>query len=192
MLFLGLVLTFSVTAQLKIGDKAPGFRLKNIDNKFVALDDYKDQKGVAIIFTCNHCPYSVLYEDRIIALQNKYGSKKFPVVAINPNDSTIVPADSFSNMIIRAAEKGFNFPYLLDDVQLFKKFGATRTPHVYLLKNEGSYFTVAYIGAIDDNPQDATNVSNAYLAQAIDALLQGKAPTVTETRAIGCTIKFRQ
>ncbi|ASB50645.1 thioredoxin family protein [Alkalitalea saponilacus] len=191
MMTLALV-TFTAGAQLKVGDKAPGFKLKNIDHQWVSLDDYKDQKGVIVVFSCNHCPYVVLYESRMIELQKKYEPKKFPLIAINPNDSTIVPADGFSYMITNAAEKGFNFPYLLDDKQLFKKFGATRTPHVYLLKNEGDHFTVAYIGAIDDNPQDASDVKEKYVAQAIDALLAGQKPKVTETRAIGCTIKFRE
>jgi peroxiredoxin len=182
----------SVFAQLQPGDKAPEFKLKNIDNKWVSLSDYSNQKGIVVVFTCNHCPYAILYESRLVELQTKYKPLKFPVVAINPNDSTIVPADSFSKMITNAAEKGFNFPYLLDDKQLFQKFGATRTPHVYLLKNEGDHFTVAYIGAIDDNPQDAANVKDAYLSQAIDALLEGKTLSVTETKAIGCTIKFKK
>ncbi len=190
-LAMALMLGMGVTAQLKIGDKAPSFNLKNIDHKKVSLDDYKDQKGVVVVFTCNHCPYAVLYEARLVELQKQFGPKKFPVIAINPNDSTIVPADGFSKMITNAAEKGFNFPYLLDDEQLFKKYGATRTPHVYLLKNEGKHFSVAYIGAIDDNPQDASDVKDAYVAQAIEAILAGKKPKVTETRAVGCTIKFK-
>ncbi len=191
LLAMALVLGMGVTAQLKVGDKAPSFNLKNIDGKKVSLDDYKDQKGVVVVFTCNHCPYAVLYEARLVELQKQFGPKKFPIIAINPNDSTIVPADGFSKMITNAAEKGFNFPYLLDDEQLFKKYGATRTPHVYLLKNEGKHFSVAYIGAIDDNPQDASDVKDAYVAQAIEAILAGNKPKVTETRAVGCTIKFK-
>jgi peroxiredoxin len=179
-------------AQLAVGDKAPDFKLKNIDNKMVSLSDYNNQKGVVIVFTCNHCPYAVLYEARLVELQAKYGAKKFPILALNPNDSTIVAADSFSKMITNAAEKGFNFPYLLDDKEVWKKFGATRTPHIYLLKKESDGFKVAYIGAIDDNPQDASAVKDAYLSQAIDALLAGQSPKVTETRAIGCTIKFHK
>jgi peroxiredoxin len=182
--------TFSLTAQLKPGDKAPDFKLKNIDNKWISLDDYADQDGVIVVFTCNHCPYAKLYEARLVELQKEFGPKKFPVVAINPNDSTIVADDSFSKMISNAVEKGFNFPYLLDDVQLFKEYGATRTPHVFLLNNEGTYFSVAYIGAIDDNSQDANDVEVRYLANAIQSLLNDKAPEVRETKAVGCTIKF--
>ncbi|WP_240509514.1 thioredoxin family protein [Geofilum rhodophaeum] len=189
-----LLLMFASTmqAQLKIGDKAPDFNLKNVDNSWVALKDYSDQEGVVLIFSCNHCPYVKLYEERIVALQKEFGPKKFPVVAINSNDSTIVAEDGFSHMVKNAAEKGFNFPYLLDDKQVFKAYGATRTPHVFLLKNEGQHFTVAYIGAIDDNPQDASDVKDRYVANAIEALLKGEQPSPTETRAIGCTIKFKE
>lgn len=184
--------TIALTAQLKPGDTAPSFKLKNIDNQWVSLSDYSDQKGVIVVFTCNHCPYAQLYEARLVELQKEFGQKKYPVVAINPNDSTLVAEDSFSKMISNAAEKGFNFPYLLDDGQLFKAYGATRTPHVYLLKNEGNHFTVAYIGAIDDNPQDANDVEKRFLANAIHSLIKGSAPEVTETKAVGCSIKYNQ
>ncbi|WP_062122505.1 thioredoxin family protein [Geofilum rubicundum] len=186
------VVSFTATAQLSVGDEAPDFKLKNIDGQWVSLSDYDDEKGVIVVFTCNHCPYAKLYESRIVDLQKDFGPKGFPVVAINPNDSTIVAEDSYSKMISNAAEKGFNFPYLLDDVQLFKQYGATRTPHVYLLKNQGDNFTVAYIGAIDDNSQDANDVEERYLANAIQSLLKGKAPEIAETKAVGCTIKFHK
>jgi peroxiredoxin len=185
-----LLATVAITAQLKPGDKAPDFKLKNIDNQWVSLSDYADQKGVIVVFTCNHCPYAKLYEARLVELQKEFGPKMFPVVAINPNDSTIVAEDSFSKMVSNAAQKGFNFPYLLDDEQLFKEYGATRTPHVYLLKNEGGHFSVAYIGAIDDNSQDANDVEEKYLANAVQSLLKGNKPEVTETKAVGCSIKF--
>lgn len=187
-----LILASPMQAQLKIGDKAPDFKLRNVDNSWVALKDYSDQKGVVVIFSCNHCPYVKLYEERYVALQEEFGPRKFPLVAINSNDSTIVAEDGFSYMVQNAAEKGFNFPYLLDDKQLFKAYGATRTPHVYLLKNDGKHFTVAYIGAIDDNPQDASDVKDHYLAQAIEAVLKGEQPSPAETRAVGCTIKFKE
>jgi peroxiredoxin len=186
------VATLTTSAQLNVGDQAPGFKLKNIDGQWVSLNDYNEEKGVIIVFTCNHCPYAKLYETRLVNLQKEFGPKGFPVVAINPNDSTIVSEDSYSKMITNAAEKGFNFPYLLDDVQLFKQYGATRTPHVYLLKKQGDHFTVAYIGAIDDNSQDANDVEERYLANAIQSLLKGKAPEVTETKAVGCTIKYHK
>lgn len=179
-------------AQLKVGDKAPDFNLKNIDHQMVALTDYADQKGVVVAFTCNHCPYAKLYEQRLIEIQSAYGTKGFPVVAINPNDPDLVPDDSFEKMVSNAREKGFNFPYLVDDQTVFKQYGATRTPHIFLLKREGEGFKVAYIGAIDDNPQNADDVQDAYLAQAINALLKGENPAITETKAVGCSIKFKK
>ena len=185
---LGLMLV-PVTAQLKVGDVAPNFKLKNIDGTWVQLSDYNNQKGVVVVFTCNHCPYAKMYESRIQAIHARYQSQKVPVVAINSNDSTIVEADSYSNMIKNAKAKGFTFPYLLDDQQLFQKYGATRTPHVFLLKKDKKQFIVTYIGAIDDYPQDAKEVKETYLADAIEALLQGKEPKVTFTKSVGCSIK---
>ncbi len=189
LLFITVFSTY-VFGQLKIGDKAPGFSLKNVDGKMVSLNDYKNAKGVVVIFTCNHCPYAKAYEDRIIELDNNYRSKGFPVVAINPNDVSIVPEDSYENMQIRAREKKFPFPYLYDSTQeIANSYGAERTPHVFLLERKGSDFYVAYIGAIDDNYKNASEVKERYLENAINALLSGKKPTPETTKAIGCTVK---
>jgi peroxiredoxin len=177
----------------KIGDVARGFSLKNVDGKTVSLDDFKSEKGAIVIFTCNHCPYSVAYEDRIIALHNEFAPKGFPVVAINPNDPVRQPEDSFENMKIRAKEKNFPFVYLADETQeITKAYGATRTPHVFLLKNDGGKMVVSYIGAIDENTQDAAAVEEPYVADAIHALLKGEVPKVASTKAIGCTIKWKK
>lgn len=171
----------------KVGDVATDFSLKNIDGKMVSLADMKDAKGFVIIFTCNHCPYSVMYEDRIIALDKKYKKMGYPVVAINPNDPAIYEGDSFDKMIVRAQEKGFTFPYLFDDGQkVFPKYGATKTPHVYLLdKNR----VVKYIGSIDDNARDAGKVEETFLEDAIMALDAGKEINPSTTKAIGCSIR---
>ncbi len=175
-----------------VGDKATDFRLLNVDGKYVSMADFPDAKGFVVIFSCNHCPYVVAYEDRMIELHNKYAPKGFPVIAINPNDTIAQPADSYTKMIERAQEKNFPFPYLFDDGQkIYPQYGATRTPHVYLLERVGSDLKVAYIGAIDDNYRDADQVTEPFLANAIDALLVGQRPDPTFTRAIGCTIKTR-
>lgn len=177
----------------QVGDKAMNFKLQNIDDKMVSLSDFEDEKGVIVIFTCNHCPYSVAYEDRIIALDKKYKELGYPVVAINPNDSVSYPEDSFENMKIRAEEKGFTFPYIFDeDQEVFPVYGAKKTPHVYLLENKDDGFYVAYIGAIDDNSKDADAVEETYLANAIDALIAGERPDPSETKAIGCSIKVKK
>jgi peroxiredoxin len=177
----------------EVGDKAMDFKLKNIDGKMVSLADYSDAKGFIVIFTCNHCPYAVKYEDRIIELNNKYESKGYPVIAINPNDPEVVPEDSFENMQKRAKTKGFNFPYLLDEGQkVYPVYGATRTPHVFILQNEGGDHYVRYIGAIDDNYGDASSVEKKYVEEAVDALLKGNKVETTSTKAIGCSIKKKK
>jgi peroxiredoxin len=177
----------------EIGDKAADFKLRNVDGTMVSMADYPDAKGFILMFSCNHCPYSVAYEDRKIALDKKFAPLGYPVIVINPNDSTIVPQDSYSNMIVRAQEKGFTFPYLLDaDQTVFKQYGATRTPHVFLLNREKGDLIVRYIGAIDDNHEDADAASKHYVESAIDKLMNGKMPEPATTRAIGCTIKYKK
>lgn len=178
----------------QVGDFAADFHLKNIDGKYYALADIQEAKGYIVIFTCNHCPYAIAYEDRIIELHNKYSKMGYPVVAINPNDSLIAPADSWSNMKVRANEKKFPFLYLLDASQeVFPMYGATRTPHVYVLnKNEEGKLKVAYIGTIDDNYKDASAVQKTYLSNALDSIIAGKEADPSYTRAIGCSIKMKQ
>jgi len=156
----------------------------------VSLSDYTDAKGFLLIFTCNTCPYAVAYEDRIVALDKKYKKLGVPVIAINPNNPKAKPGDSFEAMKVRAKEKGFTFPYLLDEgQQVYPKYGATRTPHVYLLEKTTNGNIVRYIGAIDDNYQDASQVEDTYASDAVDAMLAGNEIEITLTKAIGCTIK---
>jgi peroxiredoxin len=175
-----------------VGDTVADFKLKNVDGKMVALSDYKQSKGVIVIFDCNTCPYSQQYNDRIIALNKKYASKGFPVVTINANDPEISSGDSFEEMVDQAKRKKYDFPYLVDESQnVAKAFGATNTPHVFVLKNEGNTFKVAYIGAIDDNPRNAAAASKRYVEEAVDATLSGKAVPSTKTKAIGCSIKWK-
>lgn len=182
--------TFTTSPGYKVGDSATDFNLKNIDGKMVSLSDYKDAKGFIVIFTCNTCPYAVMYEDRIEALNKKYASKGYPVIAIMPNNPDVKPGDNMDAMKIRAKEKGFTFPYLMDEGQkIYPKYGATKTPHVYLLQKTEKGNVVKYIGAIDDNYQDASAVKTKYVENAVDALLAGKEIKETETRAIGCSIK---
>lgn len=177
----------------KVGDTTTDFKLKNVDGKMVSLADYKDAKGYIIIFTCNHCPYAIAYEDRIIELNNIYAPKGYPVIAINPNDPVAQPADSYEKMQERAKEKGFTFPYLFDEGQkIYPKFGAVRTPHVFLLEKTTNGNVVRYIGAIDDNYEDASAVKQHYLANAVDALLKSETVTPDFTKAIGCTIKVQK
>lgn len=178
------------TGGLKIGDVAPDFELMNVDGKKVSLSDYNDKEGVIVVFTCNHCPFAKMWEDRIMDLDVKYAESGWSVVAINPNDPSVVPSDSYEKMKERASEKGYTFPYLFDEGQkVYPTYGATKTPHVYLLKRHGDRFKVEYIGAIDDNHKSAKSVKTKYVEDAIKALKNGKKPKITEAKAIGCSIK---
>lgn len=173
-----------------IGDIATDFELKNIDGNMVSMKDFKDAKGFIIVFTCNTCPYAVAYEDRVEALNKKYADKGYPVIAIMPNNTDVKPGDSMENMKARAKAKGFTFPYLMDEGQkIYPQYGATKTPHVYVLERTTKGHEVKYIGAIDDNYKDANAVSKRYVEDAVDALLEGKEVPETKTRAIGCSIK---
>jgi peroxiredoxin len=176
-----------------IGDVVNDFSLKNIDGKNVSLSDYKKAKGYIIIFTCNHCPFAMAYENRINALNKKYESLGYPVIAINPNDAIQYPEDNFESMQTRAKEKSFTFPYLYDETQnIARQFGATRTPHVFIVQKEGDKLVVKYIGSIDDNWEKAEDVKEKYAESAVDALLAGKSITTTFTKAIGCSIKWKK
>ncbi len=192
-LFSMVFLAVSASGQgYQVGDVATDFRLLNVDGNHISMSDYEDVNGIVLIFSCNHCPYVVAYEDRMIELHNEYAPKGFPVLAINPNDTIAEPRDSFTKMIERAQEKNFPFNYVIDaNQEIYPIYGATRTPHIFLLEKVGDQFVVAYIGAIDDNYRDASQVEERYLANAIDALLAGERPDPTMTRAIGCTIKVR-
>jgi len=174
----------------QVGDIVEDFSLKNVDGKMVSMAGFSDAKGFILTFTCNTCPYSVAYEDRLVALDKKYASKGYPVIAINPNSPEARPDDSFEKMQVRAKEKGFTFPYMLDVGQkVYPEFGATRTPHMYVIAKTPKGHQVKYIGAIDDNHKDASAVTKRYIEDAVDALLAGKEVEVKTTKAIGCSIK---
>lgn len=175
-----------------IGDAIADFKLKNINGKMVSLSDFSSAKGFIVVFTSNHCPFSKSYEDRVIALDNKYASQGFPLIAINPNDPEAYEEDSFANMQARAKEKGYTYPYLADDTQTVSKlFGAMRTPQIYVLKKEGGKLILSYLGAIDDNAQDPSGVTKRYVEDAVNNLLAGKPVVTTTTKAVGCAIKWK-
>lgn len=172
---------------LAVGDTAPDFSLKNVQGEMVSLSDYENVKGYIVTFSCNTCPYAVMYEDRFIELHNKYADKGWPVVYINPNDPAVKSGDSYEAMQVRAEEKSFPFHYLFDEGQeVFPAYGATKTPHVYLLNDARQ---VKYIGALDDSPRDASSVEQRYVEDAIAAIESGKNPDPNFTKAIGCSIK---
>lgn len=174
-----------------IGSVAANFTLKNAQNgQMQSLDDLKGANGAIVIFTCNTCPYAVMYEDRINDLHAEFAGKGYPVIAINPNDPDIKPGDSFDAMKERIDSKGFEFAYLFDaDQSVYPVWGATKTPHVFLLDASN---TIKYIGAIDNNAQDASAADTKYLADAIGAVTAGNDPAPATTKAVGCSIKAKK
>ncbi len=183
--------TLTANAQgYDINDIATDFTLQNIDGKMVSMSDYTDAKGFIVTFTCNTCPYAVAYEDRLEALNKMYVNKGYPVIAIMPNNIEVKPGDNLDAMKVRAEAKGFTFPYLMDKGQkIYPQYGATKTPHVYVLQKTNKGLQVKYIGAIDDNYQDASAVTKTYVQDAVNALLEGKKVPEAKTKAIGCSIK---
>lgn len=177
---------------VSVGDVAPDFKMKGIDGKVYNYASIKDgngknPKGYIVVFTCNTCPVAKANESRIIELQDKYAKQGYPVVAIQPNDPAVKPGDSYDAMVSYAEEKGFNFVYLFDSGQkVYPKYGATRTPEVFLVDNK---MKVRYHGAIDDSARDVEGVGVKYLEQAIESLQKGKDPQPSKTKAVGCSIK---
>ncbi|MDR2206410.1 MAG: thioredoxin family protein [Flavobacteriaceae bacterium] len=177
----------------EIGDEATDFNLKDTNGRMISFSNYKYAKGFIVIFTCNHCPYAKKYEDRIIALDEMFKMQGYPVIAINPNDPEVQPEDSMEKMKIRAKEKGFTFPYLLDEGQkIYPQYGATKTPHVFVLQKENEKNIVKYIGTIDNNYDNPNDVSERYVEDAVNALLKGEEIKITKTVAIGCSIKTKK
>ncbi|HBV17294.1 thioredoxin family protein [Chryseobacterium carnipullorum] len=177
----------------EVGDAAADFKLKNIDGKMVSLSDFKSAKGFIVVFTCNHCPYAKKYEDRIVELDKKFKDQGYPVIAVNPNDPNVQPEDGYKQMIERATQKGFTFPYLVDEGQkIYPLYGATKTPHVFVLQKENGKNIVKYIGAIDNNYDNPNDVSEYYVQDAVNALIKGEPVKMNKTVAIGCTIKVKK
>jgi len=187
------VVTFAQTEGYKAGDVVKDFSLKNVNNKNVSLADYKDAKGYIVVFTCNTCPVAKAYQNRVATLNATYTAKGYPVITINPNDAEAVPDESFEKMQALASEKKFSFPYLLDsDHVVTKQFGATRTPHVFILNKTDKGNVVEYIGAIDNDPEEANNTKVDYVKNAVNELSLGKKPVISSTKAVGCSIKWKK
>lgn len=168
------------------------FQLTSVDNRTVGLTDYRSQKGLIVVFTSNHCPFSRAYEDRIMALDRQFAPQGFPVLAIMPNDPAAYEADSFGQMQIRARDKNYPFAYVIDETQrVAKAFGVSRTPQAFVLKNRNGQFTVEYIGSLDDSPQDAASVRRQYVAEAVTSLLAGRPVQTPLTKPIGCAVTWK-
>lgn len=177
----------------QVGDIAKDFKLKGIDNKTVSLASFSGAKGYIVIFGCNTCPVSKGYENRMAELHSKYAAKGYPLIVINPNDPQAQPGESFADMQEHARSAKFGFPYLEDPGQtVTKEYGALRTPHVFVLQKTGKGNVVSYIGAIDDDPDKANSSRTSYVEKAVDALLGGRQPETTFTKAVGCGVKWKK
>lgn len=176
-------------ANLTIGESAVPFTLIGVDDELHSLVDYGDNTAVAVIFSCNHCPYAQAWEDRLIALQEEFEDRGIQFVMISPNDAEQYPEDSFEKMKERAAEKDYNFPYLYDEQQeVARAYGAERTPEVFLFD---AVRTLHYHGTVDDNYEDPDAVEHHYLRDALESVVEGIRPPVDETEPVGCTIKWK-
>ena len=181
----------AVTA-LAIGESAPlsDVKMKNVDGRELSIADVKGAKGTLVVFSCNACPWAKAWETRIVELGNVYSKRGFGVVMINSNDPSLNAEDGFDVMQKRSKERKMKFAYVVDGTSdLARAFGATRTPEVYLFGADGK---LAYRGTIDDNAREPGKVQHRYLRDALDAMLAGKAVPVAETKALGCSIKFRK
>ncbi|HWA32530.1 MAG TPA: thioredoxin family protein [Cyclobacteriaceae bacterium] len=176
----------------EVGDIVADFSLKSVDGKMVSLSNFKDAKGFIVVFDCNTCPVSKRYNQRIIDLNGMFASKGFPLISINPNSPEVSSGDSYDAMVKYAKQKGYTFPYLYDPSQkVASEFGATNTPHAFVLNKENGKLVVAYIGAIDDNASDGSAATQKYVELAVNALLAGKKVAVQKTKAIGCGVKWK-
>lgn len=174
---------------LKLGQKAPAFNVKGIDNKTYTLDFFKNKEIVVIVFMCNHCPYVIAYIERIKQLYRQFQNKGIEFIGINANDSVKYPQDSFENMKRFAQEKNILFPYLYDETQeMAKAYGALLTPHVMIFDKERK---LVYNGGIDENWEQPEKAQQHWLFDAATALTQGKVPKQQMTPCIGCSIKWK-
>jgi peroxiredoxin len=173
-----------------IGAYAPDFEIPGTDGSVHHLARYLEQhQAVAVVFICNHCPYVKLYLERLKQIQDEFAPQGVTLIGINPNDEKQYPADSYENMKPFFAENQLNFPYLRDITQdVAHAFGATKTPHVFLLNQQG---VLCYSGAVDDSAQDAAAVKQHYLKDAIAALLANTPISPTATEPVGCSVKWR-
>ena len=176
---------------LALGAEMPAadVEMKSVDGETVTLAEAGGERGTLVIFTCNACPWAKAWEERIVALGNRFNDNGVGVVAVNPNDPNRVAADSYEEMIERAKDRGMKFPYVVDATSnVARAFGATRTPEAFLFDADGK---LVYHGTIDDNAEDPKAVNKAYLADALSAVTAGKPVPVKQTKALGCSIKFR-
>ena len=168
---------------------AHDFSLPGVDGRRYSLDELADGAPLALVWTCNHCPYAQAWEGRLIDIARDYEPRGVRFAAVSSNDAEAYPEDSFDAMRERARERGYPFPYLYDEDQsVAHEYGPERTPEVFVFDRERR---LVYHGAIDDS-RDEHAVTRHYLRDALDAVLAGREPPVTETPPVGCTVKWRR
>lgn len=177
-------------ARLHVGDSIVPFALRGVDGKSHGTDgELRGENATVIVFTCNHCPYALAWEDRLLAIQRDYGDRGVRVAFINANDGDRYPADNFEAMADRAREKEYPLPYLHDETQeVARSYGAERTPEVFLFDGHG---TLRYHGTVDDNAENPDEVKVRYLTTALESVLSRKNPAILATAPVGCTIKWK-
>ena len=186
-------LAVSQGSTIEPGTIAPAFNLPNVNGKNVSFASFPEAKGYIVVFTCNTCPMSKRYEQRIMDLNARYAPQGFPVIAINPNDPEASSGDDFDSMKELARKKQYQFPYLFDKGQLVTNtYGAKATPHIFLVQQKNKVNTVVYTGAIDNDPENSKDDKVNYLENAIKEISAGKSPSMASTKAIGCTVKRKK
>jgi peroxiredoxin len=173
---------------LSPGDAAPDWKeVPGIDGKKYSLADFKDKEVLVVVFTCNSCDYAQDVEDRLAALGKKFAKEgRSALVAICPSPAKVVE-DAPEELVKKAKEKGFDFPYLLDPTQkIVRDFGAVRTPEFFVF---GKDRKLVYQGNFDDSPE-GKKITKHFLEDAVAAALAGKKPEVEETAPIGCMVRY--
>ncbi len=185
-----MALTYS--SQKELGRVAPDFSLKGVDGRTYSLADFKSSRALVVGFLCNHCPYVIAIQDRFVALAREFQAKGVGFIAINSNDTVQYPDDSFEKMKIRAAEKVYSFPYVLDETQdVARAYDAACTPDLYAFENKGGEFLLRYHGRLDDNWKEPTQVRKRELADALTALVSGAPVNPDQLPSMGCNIKWK-
>ena len=174
---------------MQIGEKLFDFKLKGVDGKTYTNYDFADKYAFLIIVSCNHCPYSRAYWDRLVTLGKRYEEDNLATVVINPNDAAQYPEDSFEGMVSLANQKQLPFPYLHDETQeVAKKLGAKKTPEVFLFNNERN---LVYRGAIDDNWENENMFTRVYLESSLEYTLDGLDIDFPYISPVGCSVKWK-
>lgn len=174
---------------MPVGTPLPSFRLPGVDGKTWSEEDFRDATLLVVVFTCNHCPYAIASEDRLITLQKDFADRGVRFVLINPNDADRYPDDSFARMIDRAKDKSYPFPYLYDESQdVARRFNAACTPDIFVFDQAR---TLRYNGRIDDNWQEPDKVTSEDLRTVLEDLLEGREIRIEAVPSMGCSIKWR-